>query len=52
MSPEKLNTLKWDANGELSAQDVFELVKRIKHQEQPDRSNQLLHLVNKHHHGS
>ena len=52
MPPERINTLKWESNGELSAHDVFELVKRLNHQEQPARSSQLLHLVNKHRHSS
>ena len=52
MPPERINTLKWESNGELSAHDVFELVKRLNHQEQPARSSQLLHLVNKHLHSS
>ena len=52
MPPERINTLKWESNGELSAHDVFELVKRLNHQEQPARSSQLLHLVNKHQHSS
>ena len=52
MPPERINTLKWESNGELSAHDVFELVKRLNHQEQPARSSQLLQLVNKHRHSS
>ncbi|WP_186550911.1 hypothetical protein [Synechococcus sp. Minos11] len=52
MPPERINTLKWESNGELSAHDVFELVKRLKQQEQPACSSQLLHLVNKHRHSS
>ena len=52
MPPERINTLKWESNGELSAHDVFELVKCLNHQEQPARSSQLLHLVNKHRHSS
>ena len=52
MSPDRINTLKWESNGELSAHDVFELVKRLNHQEQPARSSQLLQLVNKHRHSS
>ena len=52
MPPERIKTLKWESNGELSAHDVFELVKRLNHQEQPARSSQLLHLVNKHRHSS
>ena len=52
MPPERINTLKWESNGELSAHDVFELVKRLKHEEQPARSSQLLQLVNKHRHSS
>ena len=52
MLPERINTLKWESNGELSAHDVFELVKRLKQEEQPACSSQLLHLVNKHRHSS
>ena len=52
MPPERINTLKWESNGELSAHDVFELVKRLNHQELPSHSSQLLQLVNKHRHSS
>lgn len=45
-----IGNLEWDANGELSPEDVFELIQRIKHHELPSDSSQLLQLTNRHRH--
>ncbi len=49
-SNEKIGSLEWDANGELSAEDVFAMIQRIKDHELPPNSSQLLQLTNRHRH--
>lgn len=51
-SQEKLGTLKWDGNGELSPHDVFMLVKQLKAHESESSSSQLLQLMNQHRHSA
>ncbi len=50
MSPVDLSTLKWEADGEMSAQDTFVLVKRLARVEEQDKASSLLHLSSKHRH--
>ena len=47
---EKLGTLKWDGNGELSPHDVFMLIKQLQAHESDISSSQLLQLMNQHRH--
>ena len=50
MSPADLSSLKWEADGEMSAQDTFVLVSRLTRVEQQDNASSLLHLSSKHIH--
>ncbi|QNI73371.1 hypothetical protein SynNOUM97013_01307 [Synechococcus sp. NOUM97013] len=50
MSPADLSSLKWEADGEMSAQDTFALVRRLAKVEQQDNASSLLHLSSKHSH--
>lgn len=49
---EKLGTLKWDGNGELSPHDVFMLIKQLQAHENASSSSQLLQLINQHRHSA
>ena len=48
MSPSDLSSLEWEANGEMSAQDTWDLVKRLAEIEEQDKASNLLHLSSKH----
>ena len=50
MSPSDLSSLEWEADGEMSAQDTWDLVKRLAKVEQQDQASSLLHLSSKHIH--
>ena len=50
MSPSDLSSLEWEANGEMSAQDTWDLVKRLAEIEEQDKASNLLHLSSKHSH--
>ena len=50
MSPADLSSLKWEADGEMSAQDTFVLVNRLTRVEEQDKASCLLHLSSKHAH--
>jgi len=50
MSPSDLSSLKWESDGEMSAQDTWNLVKRLTKVEDVDKASNLLHLSSKHSH--
>ena len=50
MSPSDLSSLEWEANGEMSAQDTWDLVKRLAEIEEQEKASNLLHLSSKHSH--
>tara|TARA_B100001287_G_scaffold259863_1_gene247458 strand:- start:5 stop:187 length:183 start_codon:yes stop_codon:yes gene_type:complete len=50
MSPSDLSSLEWEANGEMSAQDTWDLVKRLAEIEEQDKASNLLQLSSKHSH--
>ena len=50
MSPSDLSSLKWEADGEMSAQDTWDLVKRLAEIEEQDKASNLLQLSSKHSH--
>ncbi|QNI48542.1 hypothetical protein SynA1825c_01871 [Synechococcus sp. A18-25c] len=50
MSPFDLSSLKWEADGEMSAQDTFVLVTRLSRVEEQANASCLLHLSSKHSH--
>ncbi|WP_413323655.1 hypothetical protein [Synechococcus sp. MIT S9503] len=42
--------MEWEANGEMSAQDTWDLVKRLAEIEEQEKASNLLHLSSKHSH--
>ena len=50
MSPSDLSSLKWEADGEMSAQDTWDLVKRLAKVEEQEKASSLLQLSSKHSH--
>ena len=50
MSPSDLSSLKWEADGEMSAQDTWDLVKRLAEVEEQEKASSLLQLSSKHRH--
>ena len=51
MSPADLSSLKWGDDGELSSQDIWNLVNRLTKVEEQTKASDLLHLSSKHSHG-
>ena len=52
MSSSDLSSLKWEADGEMSAQDTWILVKRLTKIEEQEKASSLLHLSSKHSHST
>ena len=50
MSPAELSSIKWENDGEMSAQDTWTLVKKLTKVEEQDKASNLLHLSSKHSH--
>jgi len=50
MSPAELASIKWEQDGEMSAQDIWSLVKKLSKVEEQDKASSLLHLSSKHRH--
>ena len=50
MSPAELSSIKWEQDGEMSAQDPWPLVKKLTKVEEQDNASSLLHLSSKHSH--
>ena len=50
MSPAELSSIKWEHDGEMSAQDTWTLVKKLTKVEEQDKASNLLHLSSKHSH--
>ena len=50
MSPAELSSIKWEQDGEMSAQDTWTLVKMLTKVEEQDKASNLLHLSSKHIH--
>ena len=50
MSPSDLSSLEWEADGEMSAQDTWDLVTRLAKVEEQEKASNLLHLSSKHSH--
>lgn len=50
MSPSELSSIKWELDGEMSAQDTWNLVKKLIQVEEQDQASSLLHLSSKHSH--
>ena len=50
MSPSDLSSLEWEADGEMSAQDTWDLVNRLAKVEEQDKASSLLQLSSKHSH--
>ena len=50
MSPAELSSIKWEKDGEMSAQDTWALVKTLTKVEEQDKASNLLHLSSKHSH--
>ena len=50
MSPSDLSSLKWEDDGEMSAQDTWDLVKRLAKVEEQEKASSLLQLSSKHSH--
>ena len=50
MSPSELSSIKWEQDGEMSAQDTWNLVKKLTKVEEQDKASNLLHLSSKHAH--
>ena len=48
MSPAELSSIKWENDGEMSAQDTWTLVKKLTKVEEQDKASNLLHLSSKH----
>ena len=49
MSPD-LSSIKWEDDGEMSAQDTWKLVCKLTKVEEQHRASNLLHLSSKHRH--
>lgn len=52
MSPAELSSIKWENDGEMSAQDTWTLVKKLTKVEEQDKASNLLHLSSKHSHSN
>ena len=50
MSTAELSSIKWEQDGEMSAQDNLTLVKTLTKVEEQDKASNLLHLSSKHTH--
>ena len=50
MSPSDLSSLEWGADGEMSAQDTWDLVNRLAKVEEQEKASSLLQLSSKHSH--
>ena len=50
MSPSDLSSLEWEEDGEMSAQDTWDLVTRLAKVEEQEKASSLLHLSSKHSH--
>ena len=50
MSPSDLSSLEWEADGEMSAQDTWDLVNRLAKVEEQEQASSLLQLSSKHSH--
>ena len=50
MSPSDLSSLEWGADGEMSAQDTWDLVTRLAKVEEEEKASSLLQLSSKHSH--
>ena len=50
MSPSDLSSLEWGADGEMSAQDTWDLVRRLAKVEEQEKASSLLQLSSKHSH--
>ena len=50
MSPAELSSIKWEQDGEMSAQFTWNLVKKITNVEEQDKASSLLHLSSKYSH--
>ena len=50
MSPNELSSIKWEQDGEMSAQDTWNLVKKLTKVEEQEKASNLLHLSSKHAH--
>ena len=50
MSPSDLSSLEWEEDGEMSAQDTWDLVTRLAKVEEQEKASSLLHLSSKHIH--
>ena len=50
MSGSDLSSIKWENDGEMSAQDTWNLVRQLSKTEEHDRASALLHLSSKHRH--
>ena len=50
MSPSDLSSLEWEADGEMSAQDTWDLVNRLSKVEEQEKASSLLQLSSKHSH--
>ena len=50
MSPSDLSSLEWEADGEMSAQDTWDLVNRLAKVEEQEKASSLLQLSLKHSH--
>ncbi len=48
MSPSNLCSLEWEADGEMSAQDTWDLVNRLARVEEQEKASSLLQLSSKH----
>jgi len=50
MPASDLSSLEWEANGEMSAQDTWDLVTRLVKVEEQEKASSLLQLSSKHSH--
>ena len=50
MSPSDLSSLEWEADGEMSAQDTWDLVNRLAKVEEQEKASSLLQLSSKYSH--
>ena len=50
MSSAELSSIKWENDGEMSAQDTWTLVRKLTKLEEQDKASNLLHLSSKHSH--
>ena len=50
MSPSELSSIKWEEDGEMSARDTWNLVKKLTKVEEDSKVSNLLHLSSKYSH--